>query len=108
MPLKEINSDRKFVVGAIFIVFILIYIIRLFIVQVGGDKYRLSADSNSQRHVTQYPARGIIYDRNGEVIVYNQAAYDLMLIPRQLESFDTLLFSELLNIDKESIIKKRW
>lgn len=106
MPLIDQNSEKKWVIGAIFIVFVFIFIIRLFVVQVWDSKYRLSADSNSQRHVTQYPARGLIYDRNGKLLVYNRAAYDLMIIPRQLTAFDTVLFSNLLNIDKDKIVKK--
>ena len=106
MSLKEQYSERKFIIGAIFIVFIFIYILRLSFIQVWDDKYRLSADSNSQRHVTQYPARGLIYDRNGKLLVYNQAAYDLMVIPRQVNEFDTSLFASLLNIDKSTIEKK--
>ncbi len=106
MLLLDQNSERKWVIGVIFVTFVVIYIIRLFIVQVWDDKYRLSADSNSQRYVTQYPARGLIYDRNGKLLVYNQAAYDLMLIPRQMKSFDTSLFSNLLEINEEEIIEK--
>lgn len=106
MSFKETYSERKWIIGLIFTVLIIIFIIRLFLVQVGTKKYRLSADSNSQRHVTQYPSRGLIYDRNGKLLVYNQAAYDLMIIPKQVASFDTLLLSSLLNIEKKSIIKK--
>ena len=106
MSLIDQNSEKKWVVEIIFITFIVIYIIRLFIVQVWDDKYRLSADSNSQRYVTQYPSRGLIYDRKGELLVYNRAAYDLMVIPRQLEAFDTTQFAELLNIDKAIIVNK--
>lgn len=106
MPLIELNSERKWVIGAIFVVFIIIYIVRLFMVQVWDNKYRLSADSNSQRHEVQYPARGMIFDRNGKLLVHNQAAYDLMIIPRQVNDFDTTLFSELLNVDKQLIVKK--
>ena len=106
MPLQEKYSERKWVIGAIFIVFIFIYIIRLAIVQVFDDKYTLSADSNSQRHVTQYPARGLIYDRNGGLLVYNQAAYDLMIIPRQVKTFDTTLFAKLLDVEIDFVIKK--
>ena len=106
MSVQEKYSDRKYIIGVIFIIFIVIFIIRLFFVQVWGDKYRLSADSNSQRHVTQYPARGLIYDRNHKLLVYNQAAYDLMIIPKQVKSFDTLLFATLLNVDLDFIRKK--
>ena len=74
-------------------------IIRLFIIQVVKDSYRLSADNNVLRYVTQYPARGLIYDRNGKLIVSNQAAYDLMVVPAQTsENIDTTGFCNLLGI----------
>ncbi len=99
-------SNRKYIIGGIFILVVLIFIIRLFNLQISDDTYKQSAENNSQRHVTQYPARGLIYDRNGKLIVYNQAAYDLMLIPRQLSDFDTLDFCSLLDIEKKDLIKK--
>ncbi len=103
---NQLNSRRQFIVGAIFILVVLTYIIRLLFVQVIDDKYILSAESNSQRHITQYPTRGLIFDRNGKLMVFNQATYDLMIIPKQTESFDTLLFSKLLDIPVQSIRKK--
>jgi len=99
-------SNRKFIIGSIFAFVILVFLIRLFNLQIVNDKYKLSAESNSQRRVTQYAARGLIYDRNNELLVYNQAAYDLMIIPRQVKTFDTLDFCFLLGIDKEDVIKR--
>ncbi|MDQ1769900.1 penicillin-binding protein 2 [Labilibaculum sp. A4] len=98
-------SNRKYIIGGIFILVVLIFIIRLFNLQIIDDTYKLSAENNSQRQVTQYPARGLIYDRNGKLLVYNQAAYDLMLIPRQLEVFDTTDFCQLLGIEKLELIE---
>ena len=99
-------SNRKFIIGGIFVVVILIFIIRLFNLQIVDDQYKLSAESNSQRRVTQYASRGLIYDRNNELLVYNQAAYDLMIIPRQVKIFDTLDFSYLLGLNKEDVIRR--
>lgn len=93
-------SNRKITIGIIFITFALIFIIRLFYIQIIDNKYKLSADNNSQRQITQYPARGLIYDRNGKLLVSNQAAYDLMIIPRQVKKIDTSDFCKILNIDK--------
>jgi penicillin-binding protein 2 len=106
MLANDTHTDRKWVIGAIFLVFIIIFIIRLFYIQIWDDKYQLSADSNSQRHVTQYPARGLVFDRNGKLLVQNKAAYDLMIVPRQLKAFDTLAFCNLLNISIEDVKKK--
>lgn len=97
--------DRKLVIGAIIITIIVIYIIRLFYLQVIDSSYKYSADSNVLRYETQYPARGLVYDRNGKLLVYNEAAYDLMIIPREVKEFDTLDFCNTLNITKEYVIE---
>ena len=96
-------SERKYVVSFIIIGVALIMIVRLFILQVVDDSYKFSADNNSQRRVTQYPARGLIYDRNGKILVYNEAAYDLMVNPPQLKAFDTLEFCGVLHITKDQV-----
>ena len=88
-------SYRKNIICAIIISVCCIYLIRLFNMQVINDSFQMQALKNSQRIMTQYPARGLIYDRNGKLLVENQSAYDLMVIPRQIKSFDTL---ELLDI----------
>lgn len=98
-------SNRKYIIGGIFILVVIIFILRLFNLQIVDDTYKQSAENNSQRQVTQYPARGLIYDRNGKLLVYNQAAYDLMVIPRQLSAFDTMGFCNLLGIEKLDLIK---
>ncbi len=83
---------------AMVIVAAVILIARLFYIQIIDKTYRVSAANNALRPVTQYPARGLIYDRNGRLIVYNQAAYDLLVIPVQTSAFDTTRFNEILGI----------
>jgi penicillin-binding protein 2 len=78
----------------------------LFVIQVVKSSYRLSADNNVLRYITQYPARGLILDRNGKLIVYNQAAYDLMVIPSQVINIDTTAFCDLLGITNELFRKQ--
>ncbi len=73
--------------------------------QVVDDTFELKAMQNSQRIVTQYPARGLIFDRNNKLLVENQPAYDLMIIPRQVKSFDTLELINILGIEKNILIK---
>ena len=99
-------SNRIYVIGGIFVLVVLIFIIKLFNLQIVDDSYKLSAENNSQRQVTQYPARGLIYDRNGKLLVYNQAVYDVMIIPKQVKVFDTLDFCSLLGIEKLDAIKR--
>lgn len=76
----------------------LIFLIRLFFLQVVDTTYKEFATSNVLRKIVQYPARGLIYDRNGELLVYNKAAYDLLVTPREVKEFDTLRFCGLLDI----------
>lgn len=104
---KNYNLEkRKYVISGFIIVIAIIYLIRLFGLQINNDKYKEYADSNAFLKKTIYPSRGIIYDRNGELIVYNQPAYDVMIIPRDVQGFDTLDFCRTLNITKEDLLKR--
>ena len=98
-------THRKTVISAIIICVCCIYIIRLFYMQVIDDSFQIKAMMNSQRIATQYPARGLIFDRNGKLLVENQPAYDLMVIPRQVKDFDTTELITILGIDKDMLIK---
>ncbi|MEX1189168.1 MAG: penicillin-binding protein 2 [Bacteroidia bacterium] len=102
----NVFSDRKYIISFIFIGLILIFLIRLFYIQVVDDRYKLAANDNALRHKIEYPERGVIYDRNGDILVYNEAAYDLMVIPRRVKNIDTLDFCRLLDITKEEFIEK--
>lgn len=99
-------SDRKYVIIAIFSCIILIFLARLFYIQIIDDQYKLTARNQAFRYITDYPARGNIFDRNGKRLVYNQAAYDLMVIPRQVKQLDTVEFCNVMGIDKETFRKK--
>ena len=96
----------------VFIAVGIVFLVRLFALQVLDKHYKQLADNNALRFVTQYPARGKIYDRNGKLLVFNEAVYDLMVIPKQamkrdsLHPFDTLNFCRLLDIDRESFIER--
>ena len=93
------NLDiRKYFIGAAILFVGIFLLIRMFFLQVVDVSYKVSADNNSQRVITQYPARGLILDRNGTTIVDNEAAYDLMVIPRQVQPFDTLEFANILGL----------
>jgi penicillin-binding protein 2 len=94
----DINSNRKYLIISIFVLVGLIFLIRLFFLQVVDTTYKEFATSNVLRKVVQYPARGLVYDRNGELLVYNKAAYDLLVTPREVKEFDTLRFCGLLDI----------
>ncbi len=94
-------TERKMVIVAIFMIVGLIFLARLFYIQVIDESYILSAESNALRKNTIYPNRGVIFDRNGMLLVYDEAAYDIMVVPRQVKSMDTLEFCRLLDITIE-------
>jgi len=104
--MKDAYINRKYVITALILLASLALIIKLFRIQVLEDSYRLSADNNVLRYVTQYPARGLIMDRNGKLLVSNQAAYDIMVVPAQTGKLDTTEFCNTLGITKE-IFKDR-
>lgn len=104
--MKDSFINRKYVIMALIVLATMGLIIRLFIIQVVKNTYRISADNNVLRYITQYPARGLIYDRNGKLIVFNQAAYDLMVVPAQVTKIDTTEFCNLLGISKDLFEKQ--
>ncbi|MBR5803174.1 MAG: penicillin-binding protein 2 [Bacteroidaceae bacterium] len=103
---KNLFESRKYVIGSVVVVVVLTYILRLFSLQIASDEYKLHADSNAFLKNTQYPARGIIYDRNDSLLVYNQPAYDVTFIPREVENLDTLDLCNSLGITREYFEKR--
>ena len=101
MPKDYQLEKRKFVVGGIAIAVVLIYIARLFFLQIMTDEYKKYADSNAFLNKVQYPSRGAIYDRNGKLLVFNQPAYDIAFVPREVHDLDTLDFCRSLGISLE-------
>ena len=97
---------RRFVIQGIFIAVAIILLTRLFYIQVISDQYILSANNNVLRKILIYPARGIILDRKEKILVQNEPVYDLMVIPREVKPFDTLLFCSLIGIDREGFDKR--
>jgi len=95
-----------YIIGGFFGLVILIFIIRLFSIQVIDDSFKTSSENNVIRKQTDYPRRGLIYDRNKKLIVYNEAAYDLMITPKQATDIDTTLICSLLEIDSLNLIKR--
>lgn len=100
MASKTLASRRQSLI-AIFLVVGFVFIVRLFYLQVIDESFKNSAQNNVLRYVTQYPARGLIYDRNGQLLVYNEVVYDLMVMPSQVTQMDTAEFCRLLDISLE-------
>ena len=94
-------EKRKYVIGGTAVVIIIVYLIRLFTLQLLSEDFKISADSNAFLKRIQYPARGAISDRNGKLLVYNQPAYDVMVIMKEQQGVDTLDLCESLDITRE-------
>ncbi|WP_296686098.1 penicillin-binding protein 2 [Flavobacterium sp.] len=97
---------RKVLLPTLIIVAASLLVIRIFYLQIIDDSFKLKSDNNAIKIKYDYPERGYIYDRNGKLLVSNQASYDIMVIPREIKNLDTIEFCELLNITKEDFIKK--
>lgn len=95
--MDSINNRSIIISGAIILIG-LIYIVKLYVIQVQDSSYKFSAESNTQRVIVQYPSRGLIFDRQGKLLVSNQAVYDVMIVPREVESFDSIDFANSLGI----------
>lgn len=99
-------ENRPYIIGGFLCVIIIIFIVRLFSIQVVDDSFKTSSENNVIRKETDHPRRGLIYDRNKELIVYNEAAYDLMITPNQTSTIDTGLICTLLSIDTLALEKR--
>ncbi|MBR1521771.1 MAG: penicillin-binding protein 2 [Bacteroidaceae bacterium] len=95
---NHLYEYRKFVLGGIALVIVVSYIVRLAFLQLSDGEYKTRADNNAFFNNVIFPARGVIYDRNGELLVYNQPAYDIMVVMREIQNLDTLDFCHTLGI----------
>ena len=100
----KLNRENKLLIGLCTAAAILIA--KLFTIQILDEDYKLDAQNNSMVYTTIYPTRGIIHDRNGEILVGNKVAYDFMVTPREVEEFDTLALSRVLDVSPEFIKDK--
>ncbi len=96
---------RKFLLLGLVIFTGIIFVGRLFYLQVFQDESNSLENDNAIRKIYQHPKRGYIYDRNGKLLVANQPTYDVVVIPREVEALDTLMFCSLLDIDKAQFLK---
>ena len=98
--------NRRYIIAGTVIVLLLIFVVRLFFLQIMSDDYKRWADSNAFQKRTLIPARGVIYDRNNKLLVYNQPSYDLMVIMREVQPFDTIDFCNTLGMTKEAFTNR--
>ena len=95
-------DNRRYVIAGVATLIVVIYIIRLFMLQITSDDYKKSADSNAFLRKIEYPSRGIITDRTGKLLVYNQPSYDVMMVVNEARNhLDTMEFCNALNITKQ-------
>ena len=101
--MKDYSLDnRRYVIAGVATLIVVIYILRLFQLQITSDDYKKSADSNAFLKKIEYPSRGVITDRNGKLMVYNQPSYDIMVVMNEAKDhLDTLEFCNALNITRE-------
>ena len=99
---KNYNLEkRKYIIGGAAVLIVFIYVLRLLDLQLLSDEYKKFADNNAFLNKVQYPSRGAIYDRHGELLVFNQPAYDITFVPREVEALDTADFCRALGITKD-------
>ena len=100
----KLNRENKILAGLV--VAALILIGKLFVIQIVDSSYKIDASNNSMVYSTIYPTRGIIYDRNGRILVGNKVAYDILVTPKEVTEFDTLALSEALGVTPGFIKEK--
>ncbi len=98
-------EQRKYSLTLAFSLLVLIYIGRLFYLQIIDKSYQLSAENNVLKFVVEYPERGLLFDRNGKLLVYNKVSYDLTVIPNKIKPFDTTFVCNTLSISKDELKK---
>lgn len=97
-------SKRKFIIAGIFLAIAAVFVLRLFTIQITNKTYKQFATRNVLRKIITFPARGLIYDRDMELMVYNKAAYDLLVIPREVKAFDTLALCRIIQMEKVDFV----
>ena len=100
----KLNRENKLLIGLCVAAGILI--VKLFGIQILDDKYKMDADNNSMVYSVIYPTRGIILDRNGNILVGNKVAYDIVVTPREIQEFDTLGLAAALDVSPDLIREK--
>ena len=104
---RELNfENRKFVIGGIAVLIVVVFLIRLFTLQLMSDDYKKNADSNAFRKEIQYPSRGLITDRKGRLLVYNEPSYNIMVVMNEQRGVDTLDFCRTIGITPEFYVQR--
>ena len=97
---------RKILLFIIIITTGLAFLVRLFYLQIIDDSFAGRSENNAIKIEYDYPQRGFIFDRDGELLVSNQPSYDVMVIPRNVKAFDTTEFCQILNMTREQLVER--
>ncbi|MCS6934985.1 MAG: penicillin-binding protein 2 [Chitinophagales bacterium] len=106
MSTKDLFKNRYNVLRIVMATVAILFTMRLMYLQIFDTRYRLLAKNNAIKEVDIYPTRGLVYDRNGELLIYNEPLYDLMVTPRAVRGADTAKLCELLGITREEFDRK--
>ena len=98
-------SKKSILIIGLFIIGIIL-IVQLFNLQILNEQYKITADNNAYKYVTRYPARGLILDRNNNILVGNKTTYDIMITPSEVKAFDTLDFCAIFKLDTADVKQK--
>lgn len=97
---------RGLIIRGIILFTAIVFAVRLFYIQILEEDYKVAAENNVVQKIVQYPFRGLVYDSNDSLVIYNSPVYDLMIVPTEAEINDTTAFCELLEIEKEELREK--
>ncbi|WP_194774900.1 penicillin-binding protein 2 [Pararhodonellum marinum] len=100
------EEKRPIIIISIIILIGIVLLTKLFMIQVADDSFLKRAERNAVQRLVDHPYRGLVYDRNERILVYNNPVFDLMLIPKEFTVQDTAKFCELFQIDKEELVLK--
>ncbi|QOI96398.1 MAG: penicillin-binding protein 2 [Flammeovirgaceae bacterium] len=100
------NEGRKEIIRALVVLTGLVFLVKLFFIQIVDDRYAQLADSNSILKEVEYPFRGLIYDRNGKLLVYNSPEYDLLIVRKEIGNFDSAAFCKVFDLTRDELRAK--
>ena len=100
------NEGRKEIFQLIFVLIGIVFLIKLFFIQVVDDRYADMADSNAILRQVEYPVRGLISDRNGKLIVFNTPEFKLEVLLKDVKKFDSAKFCEVFEISRQELRRK--
>ncbi|MCB0685548.1 MAG: penicillin-binding protein 2 [Saprospiraceae bacterium] len=99
-------EERSYIIRGLIIAAGAIMLLRVGYMQLLDKSYRIKADAATIEKQVIQPSRGLIYDRNKELLVYNQPIYDLYVTANLVDpAMDTAKLCRILNIDRETFLK---